>query len=419
MLRSASQRRRFAAVGGAAALLAVTVACGGSSHTSSSTSSSAPPNSSGSPLTAAPYVIGNIGTYSGSFASSSIGAKDGVDAWVKYTNAHGGINGHPVKLILKDDQLNAALSITEAKQLVSQHVLAIVGVGSIVEDSFAPYLSTQSTAVIGDDLSKNVMGKYKNFFPQGATYVAGYYYGEPKAAALAGAKKFGSIYCAESTACSQIAKAQVGQTGSVGLSFAFKTAASSSAPSYTAQCLTAKGSGADSVALVLNEQVASRVAAACEQQGYHPLWVQGGSGFTQSETTDSALDHVVGAVPVFPWFASSNAAMNEFQSAMRQYEPQDFSSSTANGYSQATANAWASAEIFKAAAMGLTGANPTSQNLIDQLYKLPPNNTFGGLTPPISYVSGAPQPPVNCFFAIELKSHTYSVQKNGTPVCRP
>ncbi len=47
-------------------------------------------------------------------------------AWASWTNAHGGINGHPVKMIVKDDAPEPVGGAAVAKELVEQdHVMAI------------------------------------------------------------------------------------------------------------------------------------------------------------------------------------------------------------------------------------------------------------------------------------------------------
>jgi branched-chain amino acid transport system substrate-binding protein len=412
-----ARHRRFVAPAGAVAIALLAVACSsGTAATSSTPSSSA---ASHTKLSGTPYVIGNIGTYSGAYASSDIGAHDAIDAWVKYTNAHGGINGHPVKLIQFDDQLNAGLAITDVKEMVQQdHVMAIVGVSSVgTEDAWAPYIASGSTPVIGDDLAGDEMGKYKNFFPEGTAVSTGYYYAMPKIADLLGKKKYGAIYCEESVACSQIALSQKAQARAAGVTFAFSESAAAAATSYTAQCLAAKSAGLTAVALLLAGQVAGEVASACEQQGFSPQWLQAANGFTQQETSVSSLSGSAGPLPVFPWFSSANPAMQEFQDAMHTYEPQDFSSGS-YGYSEASAMAWASAEIFEAAAKNLPAGQDTGADLIAQLYKLPKGDTFGGLTPPITYATtGGPQPPNKCFFEIQLKSGSYIALNGAKPVC--
>jgi branched-chain amino acid transport system substrate-binding protein len=412
-----TRHRRFVAPLGAAAITLLAAACAsGTASTSSSSSSGASPTTK---ATGTPYVIGNIGTYSGAYASSDTGAHDAIDAWVKYTNAHGGINNHPIKLIQFDDQLNAGLALTDVKQMVEQdHVMAIVGVSSVgAEDAWAPYVASGSTPVIGDDLAGDEMGKYKNFFPEGTAVSTGYYYALPKVADLLGNKKYGAIYCAESVACSQIATSQKQQATAAGVSFDFSESAAAAATSYTAQCLAAKSAGVTAVALLLAGQVAGEVASACEQQGFTPQWLQAANGFTQQETTISSLNGSAGPLPDFPWFSSANPAMKEFQDAMHTYEPQDFASGS-YGYSEASAMAWASASIFEAVAKNLPAGQDTGADLIAQLYKLPKGDTFGGLTPPITYANtGGPQPPNKCFFDIQLKTGTYTALNDAKSVC--
>lgn len=84
-----------------------------------------------------------------------------------------------------------------------------------------------------------------------------------------------------------------------------------------------------------------------------------------------------------------------------------------------SAQAWAAAEIFKAAAEKLPAGKATGADLMQALYQLPKNNTFGGLTPPISYANtGGPQPAVKCFFTIQLKDGKYSTLNGGKTTCR-
>jgi branched-chain amino acid transport system substrate-binding protein len=433
-----AKHRRLAAPLAAAAVVLVAAACSSSSSSTaaagSSSTASTGTSSSGTPAagsaagstaagstaapTGTPYVIGNIGTFSGAYASSGQGAHDAMQAWVKYTNAHGGINGHPVSMIQDDDQLNAGLALTDVKTMVQQdHVMALVGTSSVgAEDAWAPYIATTTTAVIGDDLAGDEMGKYKNFFPEGTARTTGYYYALPKMAGQLGDKQYGAIYCAEAAACSQIATSQKGQASAAGVSFVFSASASATATSYTAQCLAAKSSGAKAVALLLAGSVAAQFASACAQQGYTPQYLQAANGFTEQETSNTSLNGVAGPLPDFPWFSSATPAMQEFQAAMKTYYPQDFAS-TSYGYSEAAAMAWASAEIFGAAAKNLPAGDTSAADLEAQLYKLPAGDTFGGLTPPITYSSSGIEPDNKCFFEIQLKSGTYTALNGAKAVC--
>src|SRR5271167_5139434 len=102
----AHQTKRRLSVAGAVIAIAITAsACSSSTSSTSSTSGATPAStsaSSGPALTKSPIVIGNVGTYSGYAGVTAEGTPEGLQAWVDWTNAHGGISGHPVQLDVKD-----------------------------------------------------------------------------------------------------------------------------------------------------------------------------------------------------------------------------------------------------------------------------------------------------------------------------
>ena len=74
-----------------------------------------------------PIVIGVIGSFTGPQASSSRQAQTVAPAWEKWVNNHGGINGHPVKVVVADDGGDPAKAQAAEKTLVDQeNVIAIV-----------------------------------------------------------------------------------------------------------------------------------------------------------------------------------------------------------------------------------------------------------------------------------------------------
>jgi branched-chain amino acid transport system substrate-binding protein len=70
-------------------------------------------------------------------------AADGTEVWAKYVNAHGGLDGHPVKLVRCDDEGNAQLGAQCARTLADNpNVVAVVGgedieVGLVSQPIFA------------------------------------------------------------------------------------------------------------------------------------------------------------------------------------------------------------------------------------------------------------------------------------------
>jgi ABC-type branched-subunit amino acid transport system substrate-binding protein len=106
------------------AFLAAAAACGlalaGCGGTSSTTASSG--QASGSPI-----QIGFIGTYSGPFAISTQAVQDTLNVWVDSVNSSGGVLGHRLQVVTRDDQGSSQTALQDAKDLVQSGVNIIVG----------------------------------------------------------------------------------------------------------------------------------------------------------------------------------------------------------------------------------------------------------------------------------------------------
>lgn len=74
-----------------------------------------------------PYKIGAIFDISGPSSSLGVPERDTVQMVVNEINKAGGIDGHPIDLIMLDNKSNETESALAAKSLIQQNVLAIVG----------------------------------------------------------------------------------------------------------------------------------------------------------------------------------------------------------------------------------------------------------------------------------------------------
>lgn len=140
--------------------------------------------------------MGVIGGFSGTQASSADPAEQGIQAWAASVNAAGGLAGHKVNLIIKDDQDSASLGIADAKELVTQDkVAAVLADWSNTDIQWGPYLKQQGVPVIGGaNLAESLQDS--DYFPVGtdgnsqATVMM-------QAAAKAGVTKLAVAYCSE------------------------------------------------------------------------------------------------------------------------------------------------------------------------------------------------------------------------------
>jgi ABC-type branched-subunit amino acid transport system substrate-binding protein len=120
--------RRVAALGCVAALAAGAVACGGDDESSSGGSSGGANKASAPGITATTVTVGGHFPLTGPAAPGYSEIPQAIDAYFKYVNANGGINGRKLKFISRDDGYNPTNTVKVTKQLVLQDkVFAIVG----------------------------------------------------------------------------------------------------------------------------------------------------------------------------------------------------------------------------------------------------------------------------------------------------
>jgi branched-chain amino acid transport system substrate-binding protein len=389
------------------AVAALAAACsssnsGSSAGTSTSTASSGSSAASGSDL-----VIGTIGDFSG--PSGEPGHLAGLQAWVDSVNASGGINGHQVKLIAEDDQGDATKSQADIRQLVQvDHVLAIVSPeASGTESGWASYVQQQHVAVVGGEADTPVWFTNPSFFPSSATVLTSL---EMQAYAVkaSGKTTFGSVYCAEIAACKQVLPALQGYAKGFGLNMSTSAAIAVAAPSYTAQCLAVKQAGAQALIIDASYAAGSRFAPACAQQGYSPVYVIPSGAFDNRYLQVSQVNGAYVPTTNALWFTGT-PAVTQFKQAMAKYEPNaTLGPNPMSG--------WAGGALFGAAAAKLS-ATPTAADVFTALYSLPKNDTLNGLSPPLSFHSGAPASQVSCFFLAQINGGQLTAPKGTAPIC--
>jgi len=322
-------------------------------------------------------------------------------AWGKWTNAHGGINGHKVKVIEFDDKGDPATALSEVKTLVQQdHVMAIVGDYSITEPVWAPYVQQHKIPVIGGTLAGAFYATNPYFFATGtlppAILVAGI-----DLAKKEGATKAADMVCAESPLCAQSIAAIKPASQAIGIPVVYTTTISASAPSYAAECLAAKSAGADTLVIGDDSNTALRVYQSCSQQGYNPIPAAGATEVDSAWLAPSFTQGKLYYHTAFPWFLASTPATRDFHAALRQYAP----GALINGV---TSDVWAAAQVFKGAAIsGKLGNNPTPSQVNQAMYTLPAKYTTNGLTPPLTYKKGKVTS-VNCWFVYGINHHQFT-----------
>lgn len=79
-----------------------------------------------------PIKIGSVFGFSGPVAASGTEMVNGLNLAVDTLNEQGGVLGHPIELILEDDQNEPQQSVTALQRILSQDPVAFVGAGGTV-----------------------------------------------------------------------------------------------------------------------------------------------------------------------------------------------------------------------------------------------------------------------------------------------
>ena len=377
-------------------LLATVTAC------SSSSSSTNADVSSGSSSSASPIQIGTVGSYSGPNASSESGAQYSIEAWAKWTNAHGGIDGHPVHLTVVDDGGNAATAATGVQELIQQdHVVAIVGEASNLDVSWASIADKAGVPVVGGLSLDLPFETDPNFYPSGANNVA-MLYGALKLAKPSGAR-FADIYCAEAPACAAGGPLYAAIAQTLGMTVPLQQAASASSPDYTAVCQAIKSDNINAYTLSLSGAVIVKVAGDCVTQGVKATLVLTDGVVTPALLSSPGTQNLLSAEIDAPFFADSTPATKAYRSALKQYEPSIVGTPQDNPIAQ---YAWVGGQLFAAAVEASGASNVTSASVKEGLYKLK-NETLGGLAPPLNFTPGKPAH-IDCTFTIGVKNGAFT-----------
>jgi branched-chain amino acid transport system substrate-binding protein len=360
---------------------------------------------------AAPIVIGEICSCTGPLASSVVDVVPTLKAWVKATNASGGIEGHPVQVIYKDDDTNPGIAITEVQQMISaDHVVGIIN-NSDVDGEWAKTADQANVPVIGGGLGSEVYFTDPNFFPEGQTLdalVTSFAAGAQKAHA----KKAAFFYCAESPGCAQSIAPLRSQLPTFGSSLAYVTSVSFSAPNYTAQCLEAKQSGSTALIIADAALVVQNAVGDCAKQGYLPTDVIDGSAVNPGMAATPGLNNNLLVIQSdIPFSVTSNPQMQAMRTALKKYAPGVLTSSS---FGETVVFQWVTGLLIRDAVRAAHGAATPAQ-LKQGLYALHAD-TLEGTAPALTFKKGKPTS-VDCWFWARMQHGKFTTPYGLKPTC--
>lgn len=361
----------------------------------------------------AEIAIGVVGTFSGPESPLEAPAEPAIKAWADSVNASGGIDGHRVHLYVFDDQGNASTSVTDVQTLVEQdHVVAIVGEASISAAPWAPFVEAKGIPVVGGDDNDLVFLSNPDFYSAGGNLLSGYY--GIAALARADGTKMGNLYCAEVPACASTTTLLGAFGNPLGVSVAYSSEVSVSAPNYTAACQGLISAGVKSYSLGVESTTLKEIAAQCVQQNLKvPIVVPNVVDSTFPSIPSFNGMQIVDTV--FPFFADSTPATKAYQNAIKKYAPS--LGSTAHPATTFGPEAWVSGLLLQAAIKASGSNTVTSASIKKGLYSLK-GATLGGLSVPLTFTPSKPSLH-NCYFTYAIKNGKFVTPNGLDSRCAP
>lgn len=383
--------------------------------TSSSSTSGSGASTPGTTATGTPIKVGLICTCSGPLAASSPASEHVYEAWARSVNSSGGINGHPVTIVAKDDAANPGTSVAAMTSLLADHVVAIVDL-SLLDETWAATVQRAEVPVIGGSPTETPFYTNPDFYPVGETIDA-LPYAFAATAKAAGATSMANFYCAEAAVCQETITSITSIGKKLGVPDVYNASVAFTAPNYTAQCVAAQQAHAGAILNGDVDSVFKRVAANCNQQGYHPIYVSAGESYDVSMNTATGItDNSWYEGNDLPFFAA-NAQVTAMNAAVNKYFP-GLVNKPDEWTGGSSVEMWASGllleQAVKAGGLGASGT-PTAQEIIQGLASIN-NDTLDGLAPPLTFTSGQPHP-IHCWFTFRVQHGTPSMVNGGRTTC--
>jgi branched-chain amino acid transport system substrate-binding protein len=269
-------------------------------------------------------VFGSVGTSSGVLGAVSGPAPPAIKAWASWTNAHGGLAGHPVRVIVADAGGDPGKAQAIVRQFVEQdHVAAIFYDYMFTEkQAVLPYLEQKQVPLIGT-IGGDTSGDHSpiDFNPllgpdQGDawSFLLGVHTIVPEK------KKLASFYCREANTCSVQEQSFKKLLPWEGMQLVYEAQVSLAQPDYTSEVLQAKNAGAEVILTLVDSQSVIRIAQAAHRQGWN-VQLAGTYNLAQNLILQGSKDLEGLILTQRTASFQTSAKTQDYRDAMAQYQP--------------------------------------------------------------------------------------------------
>ncbi|MBM9465700.1 ABC transporter substrate-binding protein [Nakamurella leprariae] len=272
--------------------------------------------------------LGAFSPLSGPAVSSSSGVK-ATEAAIRKLNDAGGINGHKLEFIVKDDQYDPAKTPGVTRELVeSDNVAMMCGPqGSVPFGAVKDYLAARKVPSIVNAGAPTLAGEYSYLvsspFDGLGGLLADYAMDE------LGTKNIAIAYSEDILGTSALEGAKKALS-EVGAQPAGEVKFDVSATDFSAQAIQLKGTNADFVIMPgAQANVAGQLINAAEKIGYQPKW-----GLSYASQNQTLLDLTGGALDgraffATPYISPESAVGQDYVATLNKYFPEVETSSGA------------------------------------------------------------------------------------------
>ena len=331
-----------------AATALVLAACGSSN--SSSAAGSAATKSGSSTITVGTAISVN------SPVLNDAERKAGVEAAISDIDAAGGINGHQVKLDFCDTQYSVNGEINCARQMVTDHVVAVINPDFLADQTGEPYkiLAQAGIPIVGDSgLSPAGMAS-PNSFPL-AGGLPGWVFGADDNAIRAGATKVAVV--SDTNPAAEFA----GKLAAAGLALAkvkpvaVVTADPSSDPTLSSAAAKAITGGVNGIVVAMSPENLPKFVVAVRQAGYKGI-ISSLSAIVPNQII-AALKTAANGILLSSQTAqvtdTTNSGVAKFLADMKKYQPSAV-------LDERTETGWAAMMLFDKVAASLSSFTPAT-----------------------------------------------------------
>ena len=351
--------------------------------------------------------VGAVGTFSGPVGALVKDTVTGIRVWSQWINARGGVNGHPVEVLVGDDGGDPARFNSIEQQFVEQKgaIAFLYATLGFSPNGNNKYLDSQKIFTLGTE--GGLETAYNNPYvltatPTGKVNADSILLALGDVARPLGKTKFAEFACSDFGLCDNFDQrwSNPDALKAVGFELVARGRPSLTQPDYTAQCLAAKQGGAEVIMLALDTASLRRFAGDCARQNYRPVFGTADLLALSSLPSDPNADGMIIAAKMAPWTDISVPGIAKVTQAFAQYAP---GAPPTGG----NTNGWILGRFFESIGKNFPPGNVTKADVEAGVYAVK-NDNLDGMTFPITMVKGQPMKRQLCYGVVVIRDAKYS-----------